>query len=162
VKSVIARGGEPDHRRVRAERNVDAAANDVRDRVARVRARLAEAADDSVGIEDRGRRAGDHVARVHPSATARSTSGLRRPLRRRPLKTLPGVASVIIGGNRRYAMRIWLDRDRLAAYGLTPQDIENALRRQNVELPRAGSSRRSASSPCSLRPNSAPRSSSTT
>jgi multidrug efflux pump len=51
------------------------------------------------------------------------------------LKTLPGVASVIIGGNRRYAMRIWLDRDRLAAYGLTPQDVENALRRQNVELP---------------------------
>jgi multidrug efflux pump len=51
------------------------------------------------------------------------------------LKTLPGVASVIIGGNRRYAMRIWLDRDRLAAYGLTPQDVEGALRRQNVEIP---------------------------
>ena len=51
------------------------------------------------------------------------------------LKTLPGVATVIIGGERRYAMRIWLDRDRLAAFGLTPQDVENALRRQNVEMP---------------------------
>jgi multidrug efflux pump len=51
------------------------------------------------------------------------------------LKTLPGVASVIIGGERRYAMRIWLDRERLAAYALTPQDIEDALRRQNVEVP---------------------------
>ncbi|MGH9578577.1 MAG: efflux RND transporter permease subunit, partial [Terriglobales bacterium] len=51
------------------------------------------------------------------------------------LKTLPGVASVIIGGERRYAMRLWIDRDRLAGYGLTAQDIESALRRQNVELP---------------------------
>src|SRR5207344_2282839 len=51
------------------------------------------------------------------------------------LKTQPGVASVIIGGERRYAMRLWLDRDRLAGYGLTAQDVESALRRQNVELP---------------------------
>jgi len=51
------------------------------------------------------------------------------------LKTLPGVASVIIGGERRYAMRLWVDRDRLAAYGLTPQDVENGLRKQNVEIP---------------------------
>jgi multidrug efflux pump len=50
-------------------------------------------------------------------------------------KTLPGVASVIIGGERRYAMRIWIDRARLAGYGLTVQDVEAALRRQNVELP---------------------------
>jgi multidrug efflux pump len=51
------------------------------------------------------------------------------------LKTLPGVASVIIGGERRYAMRIWLDRERLAAYALTPQDVEDALRKQNIEVP---------------------------
>ncbi|MCE3001022.1 MAG: efflux RND transporter permease subunit, partial [Betaproteobacteria bacterium] len=51
------------------------------------------------------------------------------------LKTLPGVASVVIGGERRYAMRIWLDRERLAAYALTPQDVEDALRRQNIEVP---------------------------
>ena len=42
---------------------------------------------------------------------------------------------MIVGGGRRYAMRIWLDRDRLAAYALTPQDVESALRRQNVEIP---------------------------
>ena len=51
------------------------------------------------------------------------------------LQALPGVASVIIAGERRYAMRLWLDRDRMAAYGLTPQDVENALKKQNVELP---------------------------
>ncbi|MGH8649406.1 MAG: efflux RND transporter permease subunit, partial [Burkholderiales bacterium] len=51
------------------------------------------------------------------------------------LKALPGVASVIIGGARKYAMRIWIDRDRLAGFGLTPLDVENALRRQNIEVP---------------------------
>ena len=51
------------------------------------------------------------------------------------LQNLPGVADVRIFGERRYAMRIWLDAARLAAYSLTPQDVENALRRQNVEIP---------------------------
>ena len=60
---------------------------------------------------------------------------LRRPLRQGPAADLPGVAEVRIFGERRYAMRIWLDPERLAAYGLTPQDVEEALRRQNVEMP---------------------------
>jgi multidrug efflux pump len=51
------------------------------------------------------------------------------------LSTLPGVANVIVGGRQRYAMRIWLDREALAARGLTVQDVANALRRENVELP---------------------------
>jgi len=118
------------------ERDVDAAANDVRDRVARVRARLPEAADDSV------------VSKIEADAQAimwlaffserhsalELTDYVDRYVADR-LKTLPGVASVIIGGERRYAMRLWLDRERLAAYALTVQEVENALRRQNVELP---------------------------
>jgi len=51
------------------------------------------------------------------------------------LKTLPGVATVIIGGGRRYAMRLWLDPGRMAALGVTVQDVEAALRSQNTELP---------------------------
>jgi multidrug efflux pump len=51
------------------------------------------------------------------------------------LQTVPGVADVQIGGERRFAMRIWLDPDRLASYRLTVQDIEDALRRQNLEVP---------------------------
>jgi multidrug efflux pump len=127
------------------ERDVDSAANDVRDRVARVRSLLPEASDESV------------VSKIEADAQAIIWLGLSsdkhsslelsdyadRTIVDR-LKTLPGVASVIIGGGRRYAMRIWLDRERLAAYSLTPQDIENALRRQNVEIPagRIESSRR--------------------
>ena len=51
------------------------------------------------------------------------------------LSTVPGVARVSIGGARRYAMRIWIDRQALAARQLTVADIEDALRRENVELP---------------------------
>jgi len=51
------------------------------------------------------------------------------------IQSLPGVATVMIGGERRYAMRIWLDRERLAGFGLTPADVEDALRKQNLEVP---------------------------
>jgi multidrug efflux pump len=51
------------------------------------------------------------------------------------LQTVPGVADVQVGGDRRYAMRVWLDPDRLAGYRLTVQDVEDALRRQNLEVP---------------------------
>lgn len=52
--------------------------------------------------------------------------------------SLDGVAQVRIGGRQRYAMRIWLDRDQLAARALTVADVEAALQNENVELP-AGS-----------------------
>ena len=51
------------------------------------------------------------------------------------LQTVAGVANVMIFGERRYAMRIWLDPTRMAAYGVIPQDIEGALRQQNIEVP---------------------------
>jgi len=118
------------------ERDVDAAANDVRDRVSRVRDRLPEEADESV------------VAKIEADAlpiiwlalssekqNALEITDFADRFVADSLKTLPGVASVIIGGERRYAMRIWLDRDRLAAHGLTAQDVEDALRRQNLEVP---------------------------
>ncbi|MBI2509127.1 MAG: efflux RND transporter permease subunit [Betaproteobacteria bacterium] len=118
------------------QRDSDAAANDVRDRVARVRGLLPVAADEPV------------VAKIEADAQAIMWIALfsdrHGPLEitdyadryiADTLKTMPGVASVIIGGERRYAMRLWLDRDRLAGYGLTAQDVEAALRRQNVELP---------------------------
>ncbi len=118
------------------ERDVDAAANDVRDRVARVRGQLPDETDDPV------------VAKIEADAQAimwlafssdrhsalEITDYADRTIVDR-LQALPGVASVIIAGERRYAMRLWLDRDRMAAYGLTPQDVEDALKQQNVELP---------------------------
>ncbi|MDG4551460.1 MAG: efflux RND transporter permease subunit [Candidatus Contendobacter sp.] len=118
------------------ERDVDAAANDVRDRVSRVRSRLPDETNDPV------------VAKIEADAQAimwlafsstrhsalEITDYADRVVVDR-LQALPGVASVIIAGERRYAMRLWLDRDRMAAYGLTPQDVEDALKKQNIELP---------------------------
>ena len=49
--------------------------------------------------------------------------------------SIDGVARVFVGGEARPAMRVWMQPERLAAFGLTPADVENALRRQNVELP---------------------------
>ena len=118
------------------ERNVDSASNDVRDRVARVRALLPAAADDSVVSKIEA----DAQAILWMRLSSQQHSALElsdyadRYVADR-MKTLPGVASVIIGGERRYAMRLWIDRDRLAAYGLTPADVENGLRKQNVEIP---------------------------
>jgi multidrug efflux pump len=119
-----------------ADRNPDAAANDVRDRVSRARGQLPDEVDEPI------------IAKVEADAQAimwlRLFSDRHSPLEISDyadryvadrLKTLPGVATVIIGGERRYAMRIWLDRERLAAYRLTPQDVEDALRRQNIEVP---------------------------
>ncbi|MBO9999797.1 MAG: efflux RND transporter permease subunit [Cyanobacteria bacterium SID2] len=51
------------------------------------------------------------------------------------LESVNGVSSIIIGGERRYAMRLWIDPQRLAARNLTVLDLEDALRRENVEIP---------------------------
>lgn len=51
------------------------------------------------------------------------------------LQTIPGVSSISIWGERAFAMRIWLDPNRLSSYGVTPADVQAALRRENVELP---------------------------
>jgi multidrug efflux pump len=51
------------------------------------------------------------------------------------LQTIPGVSTIQIWGQKKYAMRLWLDPLKMAAYGVTPQDIRAALDRENVELP---------------------------
>jgi len=117
-------------------RDVDAAANDVRDRVARVRAKLPEDADESIVSKiEADAQAIMWLAFFSERHDALELSDYVDRYVADRLKTLPGVASVMVGGERKYAMRIWIDRERLAAYGLTVQDVESALRRQNVEIP---------------------------
>ncbi|MFN2362339.1 MAG: efflux RND transporter permease subunit [Marinobacter sp.] len=120
-------------------RNVDIAANDVRDAVARVANDLPEEADPPVV------RKADSDARPMMWITLRSdvwdsaelSDFADRVLADR-LSVLDGVADVRIGGERRYAIRVWLDRERLAARDITVSEVEQALRSNNVELP-AGS-----------------------
>jgi multidrug efflux pump len=114
----------------------DVAASDVRDRVSRVRRNLPDEVDEPT------------VAKVEADAQPvlfmSFTSDRSSPLEISDyvdrfvvdrLKNMTGVADVQIYGERRYAMRIWIDRERLAAYDLTVQDVEAALRAQNVEIP---------------------------
>ena len=122
--------------RFKLSKDPDTAAAEVRDRVARVRGRLPAAVDEPV------------IAKIEADATptlwlafaseSMSTLELTDLVNRvvKPrLQTVPGVADVQIGGDRKFAMRIWLDPDRLAAYRLTVQDVEDAMRRQNLEVP---------------------------
>src|SRR5690606_22513 len=51
------------------------------------------------------------------------------------LQTIPGVSGIQIWGEKRYAMRVWIDPGKLAAFSITAGDIQNALNRENVELP---------------------------
>jgi multidrug efflux pump len=116
--------------------NPDAAANDVRDRVSRVRAKLPDEIMEPVISKVE--------ADAQPTIYLAFSSDNHTPLEitdyadryvKDRLQNIQGVANVMILGDRTYAMRIWLDADRLAAYSLTPQEVEDALRRQNVEIP---------------------------
>jgi multidrug efflux pump len=117
-------------------RNVDAAANDTRDRVARVRASLPDNIDEPVvSKKEADAQPILYLAFSSDRHSALDVTDVADRLVQDRLQTLPGVADVPIYGERRYAMRIWLDPARLAAFRMTTQDVEDALRRQNVEVP---------------------------
>ena len=122
--------------RFKLERAPDSAASDVRDRVSRVRNKLPDAVDEPV------------IAKVEADAnpviwiafssdkhSALEVTDVATRIVKPRLQTLPGAADVRVFGDRKFAMRIWLDKQRLAAYQLTPADVEDALRKQNVEVP---------------------------
>lgn len=117
-------------------RDIESAANDVRDAVSRVVDRLPEEADPP------------QVAKVSADADvilwlnlnsdrldALSLNDYADRYIVDRLSAIEGVARVRLGGQQRYAMRIWLDRKAMAARNLTVADVEAALRRENVELP---------------------------
>jgi multidrug efflux pump len=117
-------------------RDVDEAANDVRDRVSRIRGNLPLEADDPI-VEKVDVNA-QPIVWLALSSTKHSnlevTELADRILKER-IQRLPGVASVFLGGERRYAMRVWIDPERMIARGLTIQEINAAIARENTEIP---------------------------
>ncbi len=117
------------------DRDMDEAANDVRDKVARVRGRIPPEVDDpQIAKADSD---SDSVISLSFRSDVHSRLELTELVERlavQRLQTIPGVASVELRGER-YAMRLWVDATRLAAYNLTVGDLERALRQQNVDLP---------------------------
>ena len=122
--------------RFKLNKSPEDGAADVRDRVSRVRGKLPAAIDEPV------------ISKVEADATPtiwlafssetlsplQITDLVNRVVKPR-VQTVPGVADVRIFGDRKFSMRIWVDPDRLASYRLTVQDVEDALRRQNLEVP---------------------------
>ena len=122
--------------RFKLDRNPDYAAADVRDRVGRVRGRLPDEIDEPIIQKvEADAQPIFHLAFFSDRHSALEITDYAERYVKDQLTTLPGVAEVRLFGEREYSMRIWLDPERLAAYELTPQDIEAALRRQNVEVP---------------------------
>ncbi|MED5526582.1 MAG: efflux RND transporter permease subunit [Pseudomonadota bacterium] len=117
-------------------RDIDAATNDVRDKISGALNNLPEEADppevSKAGSDD------ETVMWLNLSSdrmTVRELSDYADRYLVDKFSVLNGVARVRIGGEQRTAMRIWLDRQALAARNLTVTDVESALRSQNVELP---------------------------
>lgn len=115
---------------------LEAAANDVRDRVSRARRSLPPEVDAPIVSKA--------DANSSPIVFLNVRSDTRNPLDlteiannvfKERLQTIPGVSDVQIWGSKRYSMRLWMDPAKLSAYQLTPGDIRQALARENVELP---------------------------
>ncbi len=120
----------------RLTRDADAAANDVRDRVSRVRGQLpTEVKEPIVSKVEADAEPVIYLAMSSDRHSPLEVSDVAERVVKDQLESLDGVANILIFGNRRYAMRIWLDSARLAAYGLNPQDVETALRKQNLDIP---------------------------
>ncbi|RBP51644.1 efflux RND transporter permease subunit [Arenicella xantha] len=120
-------------------RDIDSAANDVRDRIAGVMDNLPEEADPpEVQKVDSSNDVILWQNLVSDRLTVPELSDYAQRYLIDQYSALDGVARVIVGGRQSYAMRIWLDRQALAARGLSVSNVERALRAENVELP-AGS-----------------------
>ncbi len=118
------------------DREIEAAAQDVRDKVSRVRGLLPEDVEEPVVAKQEA----DAFPVMFLALTSDSYDLMElsdiadRQIKPR-LQTIPGVSGAPIYGERRFAMRVWLSPRELAARGLTAQDVENAIRTRSVEIP---------------------------
>ena len=126
--------------RITVEFNIDgdleAAANDVRDRVSRVISRLPPDCDPPVIVKTDAD--ADAILTLAIQSETRSLLELTDygiNVFKERLQTIPGVSDIRIYGEKRYAMRLELDPARLTAYQISPMDVRNALQKENVELP---------------------------
>ena len=118
------------------DRDIESAANDVRDRVARARSQLPDEIDAPVvAKQDADARP---IVWLALYGAEYDQIELTRIVEERivdRVEKLPGVASVIVGGGRRFSMRIWIDNRRLGAQNLTISEIADTLERENVDIP---------------------------
>ena len=121
--------------RFRLNRDPDGAASDVRDRVAQARQYLPEEVNEPIiQKQEADQQPIIYLAFSSDRHSQVEIADYAETLVKDRVQTIPGVAQAQVYSST-YAMRIWLNPQRLAGYGLTPADVENALRKQNVEIP---------------------------
>lgn len=117
--------------------DLEAAANDVRDKVSQASRSLPQDLD-APPVISKADASSDAIISMTVQSNTRNqlqvTEYANNVLVER-LQTIPGVSGIQIWGEKRYAMRIWFDPSKLSAYQLTMNDVEDALNRENVELP---------------------------
>ncbi|MDR3498976.1 MAG: efflux RND transporter permease subunit [Parvibaculum sp.] len=137
---ILSSASRPEESQVTArftlETNPDVAASDVRDRVGRVRGLLPNDVEEPIVAKvEADAQPIMYIAFQSDRMSALEISDYLDRVVKDQLQNQPGVAQVVIFGERLYSMRVWVDRARLAAYNLTVQDVENAISQQNAEIP---------------------------
>jgi hydrophobe/amphiphile efflux-1 (HAE1) family protein len=118
------------------ERNVDTAAQDVRDRVSRARGRLPDDIEEPIiSKQDTDASAIMWISLYGKNFSPLQITDYADRYIKDELQTVDGVGQVIIGGEREYAMRLWLDPNKMAARHVATTDVEKALTNENVEIP---------------------------
>ncbi|SHG01510.1 multidrug efflux pump [Cnuella takakiae] len=117
--------------------DLEAAANDVRDKVSQATRSLPDDLD-APPVVSKADASSDAIISMTVQSNTRNqlqiTEWANNVLVER-LQTIPGVSGIQIWGEKRYAMRVWFEPEKLTAYNLTPNDVQAALLRENIELP---------------------------
>lgn len=117
--------------------NLEAAANDVRDKVAQAVRQLPQDIDGlpTVTKSDANSDAILSLTLQSDTKSQLEVSDFAENVLAERLQTIPGVSTIQIWGQKKYAMRLWMDPVKLSSFGITPQDVKLALDKENVELP---------------------------
>ena len=118
------------------DRDIETVAQDVRDKVSRVRGRLPiDIEEPVIAKQDADARPFFYLSLAAPGVDLLDVTNIADRVVKQRLQTIPGIGQATILGQRRYAMRVWVDPAALAARGLTVQDVSQAIRTRNVEVP---------------------------
>ncbi len=116
--------------------DMEAAANDVRDRVSRARRSLPPDVDPPIVMKEDADSSPIYVMTLmSDKRNLLELSDIANNYFKEQLQTIPGVANIRIYGDKRYSIKLYIDPLKLAGYGLTPLDVRDALNRENIELP---------------------------
>lgn len=137
ISSTSAQGSSSITVEFNLDKDLEEAANDVRDKVSQAIRSLPQDID-AAPVVSKADANSDAIISMTVQSDSRSPlelSDYAENVISQRLETIPGVSGVQIWGQKRYAMRLWIDPIKLASYGLTVSEVRTALNAQNVELP---------------------------